>query len=266
MATEANTSGVPYLPQELVDIVIDEVATWWHEPSNRTATLKSCSLTCRSWLARSSAHLFYCLKCVYDTSDALRTIKTIDRICSNVVHLWLSYMGTLSMAAYCDTLRSFTHLERLDFLSSPSGMEWKHSECTGLVLKSLSLHDPPPGALPCILDLFTEVDSLTLRRCYLDDPTKVKPTTCKVKSLSIVECLDDGLVGLREFFSASKSTLSSIRIVLDGYDGYPVNPHYLKDLLESLGPGLSRFSYFHPSAGWKSNPDGERWLYYRPSD
>ncbi|EKM53886.1 uncharacterized protein PHACADRAFT_98186, partial [Phanerochaete carnosa HHB-10118-sp] len=39
------------LPQELIDQIIDKLC-------KNIPTLKSCSLTCRRWLPRSSAHLF----------------------------------------------------------------------------------------------------------------------------------------------------------------------------------------------------------------
>ena len=252
---------MPSLPQELIELIIDEVATWWHKPAERLATLQSCTLVCKDWLSRSSAHLFYRITRIdVDMSRELRAMRDLPRLRASVVHFVVSY-APIPLSTYCDTLRVFERLERLEFRSSGAvdvdtlDIEWPYPESTGRTLKLLELNSLPSATnvLPRILGLFTRVRGLVLSECYVAEQTDHERAPCVVENLSVIDCREEGLHGVP--YIVNPVELSSIRIDLGKYG--TIDAPLLDNFLRNLGGNLTHLTYTHSPVGWASPAQGE---------
>ncbi|GJE95336.1 hypothetical protein PsYK624_115200 [Phanerochaete sordida] len=92
-AVAASSRCISELPQELHDKILDEVGPDF-------ATLKNCSLVCRSWLPRSTTNLFaHARVCVLATEDdadseVLQAVRAPGRLHDNVVALSLCRLSS----------------------------------------------------------------------------------------------------------------------------------------------------------------------------
>lgn len=254
--------AIAQLPQELVELIIDEVGSWWDEPAARRTTLQSCTLVSKFWEPRSSFHLFHRVTCVNvcDLSKGLRAMRDIPRLRANVVHFVVSY-AAIPLSTYADTLRAFKRLERVDFTPSMQqyvealDIDWPSPESTGKSLKHLGIKLPPsnPSVLPRILGLFTSVDSLVLTECYVAEGCVPRRSPCLVRHLSVLDCSDEGLLDIPNI--VDPSVLSSLRIDLGRFTCH-VRMALLNSLLDKLGGNLEEFAYTLSADPWADYGDG----------
>ena len=93
------------LPQELIDQIIDQLYV-------DKESLKSCSLTCKSWLLRSSQLLFgsYTVRGRQGDIDLILTIQARSRISSNISSLTLDFTSF----EHFGLIKALPHLRELN--------------------------------------------------------------------------------------------------------------------------------------------------------
>lgn len=111
----------PPLPQEIIDVIIDQVAGLRKKGTRRT--LLSCSLTCKSWLPRSTSHLFNATRVSLHQPDHLELfhsmVKDSTRLANHVrfmdIELEIATLGSIqeTMDLIVDMLCSLLVLEAL---------------------------------------------------------------------------------------------------------------------------------------------------------
>lgn len=154
-----------------MDIILDELGP-------EVETLESCSLTCRSWLARSTENLFKHSRVrIYSTEDEADLIHALQppgRVQQNVVKLSLFHLSfeQWRLVAGLPRLRDFTVYCCAGCGSEHEGSVVPPPVSTGRSIGLLNIDCVPLPMLVWLLRLFSAVDTLQLR-CI--DPTGLPP-------------------------------------------------------------------------------------------
>jgi hypothetical protein len=213
--------------QELWDAVIDIIASesaltgvWYQVASPRQRdALAACTLVCRSWLSRSSQHMFSTLK-VSSQEEVLGSIVHSQRITQNVKTLVYSCRSPYRVYDTVQALlSSFPNLECLGFSAvdtyaidrSPASGVAEHS------LKKLRLYGISQTNACGFLRLFHHIDRLSIHRLDADHSSlfgTLNGASLHVRDLRIVWCTDEVVATLRDVLVPdSIQSLSIGRIV-----------------------------------------------------
>ncbi|GJE95334.1 F-box protein [Phanerochaete sordida] len=162
----ARQNPMQALPQELVEFILDALR-------NDTRTLKSCSLTCRRWLPRSSMHLF--ASCTLKTAHPdhlvrIATLQSADRIRENVATLTLQARNSSDITVIHDLPRL------LDLDIDCAGMDISMLEVL------LMMPRPPPTR---------KIDLLRIRSGYIGLVELVLRFCLQVDTLSVEDLRDN---------------------------------------------------------------------------
>lgn len=263
MASVVTRSPELGLPQEVIERIIDEVATSLVTKgrSRSIRALQNCSLTCKSFLPRSSFHLFHHL--VHHKRsilpDSFKEMSGSHRISTNIVSLAFDF-ADMPQAVYRDTFRAFVYLRRLEVqlaFSQPITFREKRAttESTGRSLDALFVSELDEHRLVFLLNLSVHVRTPTLSRRRVEATTESTP--CTVEELTLRHANDRILETLPVLLSRSCSTLTSLCWEPPQFDSLcEAFPSFVNTVFERLGTHITHFKYKLSFTGFSRYPTG----------
>ncbi|EKM53904.1 uncharacterized protein PHACADRAFT_196346 [Phanerochaete carnosa HHB-10118-sp] len=235
---------VERLPQELVDKIIDELST------DRRA-LRSCSLTSRRWLSRSSRHLFasFTLAGVNDIAPVLQSAQrtqSTQRILSNIVDLtlFIPSFDYLKLIENLPLLRELTIWE-IDDPAEEESLSMPRLKAAGRTIVILEVHRISIFLVDSLLWLFESVGTLRLRDLYHFGAVPPCPAQHVVKNLD-----------MRYIHPRLLRHVSMVldHSALEGLTTQPLSPYedglqpVLNDFTQAVGRNLRAFHLMYYSA------------------
>lgn len=254
MAPMGATSTRAHLPPEVVDLIIDELR---HDKSS----LSSCSRVCKSWLPRSSVHLFcsFHISCIPEAhSEFLSFVPSSTRVSSNIRQLEADLIPA-SAATVTPLLEHLTQLESLSLI----GLGLFRDKCdyqlplvlpTNRILKRLRVAWLPTDVVSYFLDLFVSVDTLDIR--FGERAVRsFRQFSHTVKNLDIKLGTDDALLDIGSL--ADPTTLESIKLDLGGTHYFQVSADRVGRFLQSTALHIKHLEYAQPMGGWVICPSSK---------
>ena len=249
------------LPAELVNLIIDELRY-------DKRSLSSCSRVCRSWLPRSSVHIFhtFSISCSPNNASAfLPLIPSSARVLSSIREL----VVTLTPANITVMTTILERLPRLKTLWLLSLDEWSDTSLpmvlpAGRTVNFVQFSLFPVDVASYFLDLFASVDTLEVRSA--DSPVRsFEPSMHRVKHLDIELESDGTLVDIGSL--VDPAALESVKLDMcssDSYHARQASAELVDRFLQSIGRNIKHFEYAQPKGGWLTRPSGTqsscRWL------
>lgn len=250
------------LPQELVDYIIDQVSL-----ANDIVTLKHATLTCKSWLPRSSQHLFQTPNVtttnLSDLEALAATLKESDRLARYIscvtfgLHEEAAVSIQLSLSLMGDVLSRLPHLSEVVV----SGMHDSADKELALCPRSALLHPITEKPLPrltlffayapltnAVLSLFPSVHTLQVTEWPNGQYPASATTEHRVTELIIRQPQNTAsLADLAKLINPP--TLA--RLVVDFRDDLPWSapPVALEELIRALGAQLTALEIHHCDTG-----------------
>ncbi|GJE95346.1 hypothetical protein PsYK624_115300 [Phanerochaete sordida] len=242
--------STPFVPQELIDYIIDAV-------QGDGPTLKRCSLVGKAWLPRCSRAIFHSfrisgLPTVSSLSNFSHFLISSPRISVSIrslelyfAHEFLAPLGAL-----------ITHLQLLESLTL-TGVDLVEGsfhltsvpECTGRSLKLLSASRLPMDTISHVQHLFAAVDSLQISSCTRGLHGIISHV---VRELVVHIHGTDALEGLAKL--VDPTTLQSLVLDLSATYYHGVDLTAVDAFLRVVGAHLKHLEYIHAAAGWLSSP------------
>ncbi|GJE95360.1 hypothetical protein PsYK624_115440 [Phanerochaete sordida] len=163
------------LPAELVDLVI-------YELQDDRYSLRSCSLVCKSWAPRPSAHLFKSLRARFNIGtagqpDLWKTpfyefcglIATSPRVSTHIQNLTMS-IRTSSVADVATIALQLPHLRSLSVSSGMTSTSPPTDAlpCSGRHIEHLDVGYVRADVVPYFLGLFSSVGTLEVSTCVMN--------------------------------------------------------------------------------------------------
>lgn len=285
------TGAAPVFPPELVDCILDELATPPLSTLSRR-TLTSCTLVCHTWLPRSSAYLLNNVTIsssrleqylafaetstrlatyarefiVCGTIDVTMYLGAIFSVMPNVDCLEVWNNSTTTFATPPTTIPLLNHVD----LTSILDIDSRAAEIGRFVLSHFKLSFAPVASIAGFLRPFRHVETLELedmRGTFLDNSSipyplvKVRyaeryplsaPVTCSMRNITLNDCCTSAVTGMLAYIS-----LRPIAITLQGL--YPRNAWSLLEFLQDVGKNTEHLTLILPvgptgelNAMWKS--------------
>ncbi|GJE95343.1 hypothetical protein PsYK624_115270 [Phanerochaete sordida] len=241
------------LPFELVDLIIDEL-------KHDIVALRSCSLVCKTWLPRSSAHLFSSFRISSLPSwtfliDYHNLLSSSTRVPAFTRNLEVNVVPERAQAIAA----LIQHLPQLDSLSlvgiglfrDSSCFPRPNLSCTGRTLRSLRGAWLPADLIACFLALFTSVETLDVRfgeRAEHD----FRQQAHRITNLVIKAETDFALLDIACL--VRPDALESLAVDIGGTYHHQVAAERFDKLLQLVGRHIKRFEYAQPLGGWVAPP------------
>lgn len=251
------------LPAELVDLVIDEL-------QDDQQSLRSCSLVCKSWAPRPSAHLFKSLRAHFIIGTAgqphlwktpfyefCALIATSPRVVTNIQNLTMS-IRTSSVADVATIALQLPHLRSLSVSSGMTSTSPPTDAlpCSGRHIEHLHVGYVRADVIPYFLGLFSSVGTLKVSTCTMDwsMPPARSQRKYPVRNLCASHIPGDSLRYVTALLEPS--TLESVDVSMSPALG-TIEPNDLIGLLLLAGPTMRDLKVTLARRLWVSS-DGER--------
>ncbi|GJE95351.1 F-box protein [Phanerochaete sordida] len=174
---------MPTLPLELIELIIDQLS------ANR-GDLRSCSLVSRSWLPRSSKHLFRSLCVSRGRRETLHVLCSLvlssERMATNIYSLSI----TIDRSTANKAAPLLGHLPALHTLDISATLDLERCACPdataqpGRHIEDLNLSSMPIDVVAYFLGLFSSVGTLAVRRCWQEGTV---PRAHRVRCLGVIQ-------------------------------------------------------------------------------